>query len=87
MSQSVFIVSVALIKYDFYFDETKNKPHFKEIHTLNYNIMQMIFSCGIFFVHVVMNNKTSICKMKMFDLIFGPLSPTSVSLSLYVRFG
>lgn len=48
MSQSVFIVSVALIKYDFYFDETENKPHFKEIHTLNYNIMQMIFSCGIF---------------------------------------
>lgn len=57
----------------------------KEIHTLNYNIMQMIFSCGIFFlVRVVMNNKTSICKMKMFDLIFGPLSPTSVALWAYM---
>lgn len=87
MSQSVFIVSVALlIKYHFYFDETKNKPHFKRnpYIKLQYYANDILMRYFFFLVRVVMNNKTSICKMKMFDLIFGPLSPTSVSLWAYM---
>lgn len=50
MSQSVFIVSVALIEMDFTARARRKKIHFefKEIRTLNYNIMQMIFSWSFF---------------------------------------
>lgn len=55
MSQSVFIVSVALIEMDFTARARRKKIHFefKEIRTFNYNIMQMIFSWSFFSVFLV----------------------------------
>lgn len=72
----------------FIFDETKNKPHFKEIHTLNYNIMQMIFSCGIFFLFVLLwIIKLVFAKWRCLIWSLAPWARHQSLWALYVRFG